>query len=104
MRTTTYHQLQKLERTIHIMSPLMALSLTLVSSNYPCLEHILMVPKMFEPLDFDCTLFICYRCVSQTSAFIRQSAVLKRRIIAVTLATFLLLYAIIGKIFFSLVL
>lgn len=38
----------------------------------------------------------CTKCVSQTSALIRQSAVLKRRIIAVTLATFLLLYAIIG--------
>ena len=23
-----------------------------ISSNYPCLEHILMVPKVFEPLKF----------------------------------------------------
>ena len=29
--------------------------LTLSSSNYPCLEHVFMVPKMFEPLKFDCS-------------------------------------------------
>ena len=29
--------------------------LTLSGSNYPCLERISMVPKMFEPLRFDCT-------------------------------------------------
>ena len=28
--------------------------LTLSGSNYPCLERISMVPKMFEPLKFDC--------------------------------------------------
>ena len=27
---------------------------TLSGSNYPCLERISMVPKMFEPLRFDC--------------------------------------------------
>ena len=32
----------------------MALWLTLISSNYPCLEHIFMVPRVFEPLKFDC--------------------------------------------------
>ena len=31
-----------------------ALWLTLISSNYPCLELIFMVPKVFEPLNFDC--------------------------------------------------
>ena len=25
-----------------------------ISSNYPCLEHISMVPKVFEPLKFYC--------------------------------------------------
>ena len=30
--------------------------LTLSGSNYPCLERISMVPKMFEPLRFDCIL------------------------------------------------
>ena len=28
--------------------------ITLSGSNYPCLERISMVPKMFEPLRFDC--------------------------------------------------
>ena len=38
------------------MLPDLALQLTLItcSSNYLCLEHIFMVPKMFEPLKFDC--------------------------------------------------
>ena len=26
----------------------------LIGSNYPCLELIFMVPKVFEPLKFDC--------------------------------------------------
>ena len=32
----------------------LALWLTLISSNYPCLEHIYMVPKVFEPSKFYC--------------------------------------------------
>ena len=36
------------------MSPDLALLSTLTGSNYPCLELILMVPKVFEPLKFDC--------------------------------------------------
>ena len=39
------------------MPPDLALSSTLISSNYPCLELIFMVPKVFEPLKFDCTSF-----------------------------------------------
>ena len=38
------------------MPPDLVLWLTLISSNYPCLELIFMVPKVFEPLKFDCTL------------------------------------------------
>ena len=30
---------------------------TLSGSNYPCLERISKVPKIFEPLRFDCTFF-----------------------------------------------
>ena len=37
-----------------IMPPDLALLSTLISSNYPCLELIFMVPKMFEPLKFYC--------------------------------------------------
>ena len=39
------------------MPPDLALWLTLISSNYPCLEHIFIVPKVFDPLKFDCILF-----------------------------------------------
>ena len=35
------------------MPPYLAQCLTLISSKYPCLEHIFMVPKMFEPLKYD---------------------------------------------------
>ena len=36
------------------LSPNLAQLLTLSGSNYPYLEQIFMVPKMFEPLRFDC--------------------------------------------------
>ena len=36
------------------MPPDQALSSTLIGSNYPCLELIFLVPKVFEPLKFDC--------------------------------------------------
>ena len=42
-------------KDIPIMPPDLALSLTLISSNYPCLEHNFMAPKVFEPLKFYCT-------------------------------------------------
>ena len=32
----------------------LALSSSLIGSNYPCLELIFMVPQVFEPLKFDC--------------------------------------------------
>ena len=41
---------------ILIMHPALALLSTLIGSNYPCLELIFMVPKVFEPLKFDCIL------------------------------------------------
>ena len=44
------------------MPPDMALLTTIFGSNYPCLELICMVPKVFEPLKFDCiviTLSVC---------------------------------------------
>ena len=37
------------------MPPGLALLSTLTGSNYPCLELIFMVPKVFESLKFDCT-------------------------------------------------
>ena len=38
------------------MPPDLALWLTLISSNHPCLEHIFVVPKAFEPLKFYCII------------------------------------------------
>ena len=39
---------------ILIMPPDPALLSILIGSNYPCLELVFMVPKVFEPLKFDC--------------------------------------------------
>ena len=36
------------------MPPDLALLSTLIGSNYPCLELIFMIPKVFEPMKFDC--------------------------------------------------
>ena len=38
------------------LAPDLALLSTLTGSNYPCLELIFMVPKVFEPLKFDCNI------------------------------------------------
>ena len=32
--------------------------INLSGSNYPCLEQFSMVPKMFEPLKFDCNIYL----------------------------------------------
>ena len=44
--------------------------LTRSGSNYSCLEQISMVPKMFEPLKFDCTFFFVYVCRAVKGLFI----------------------------------
>ena len=41
-------------KEIFIMPPDLVLLSTLNGSNYPCLELNFMVPKVFEPLKFDC--------------------------------------------------
>ena len=38
------------------MAPDLVLLSILTGSNYPCLELIFMVPKVFKPLKFDCSL------------------------------------------------
>ena len=43
---------------ISIMSPGMALIVTLCGSNYRCLEQIFLVPKGFEPLKFHCIILL----------------------------------------------
>ena len=56
MRTQTYLYVKENRKDIPILPPDLALCLKLISSNCPCLEHILMVPKVFEPLKFYCNL------------------------------------------------
>ena len=59
MRThnTSTFMIKKIERKIPTMPPDLALWLTLISSNYPCIEHNLMAQKVFEPLKFYCILY-----------------------------------------------
>ena len=45
---------KKLPKIIPHLLPNLAPWLTLGGSNYPCLEEVSTVPKMFEPLKFDC--------------------------------------------------
>ena len=45
------------------MPPGLALLSTLNGSNYPCLELIFMVPKVFEPLKLDCIYQSVVLCV-----------------------------------------
>ena len=58
---------RKSKRSLFI-PPDLALLSTLIGSNYPCLELIFMVSKVFEPLKFDCiSVFVCVcmrACVS----------------------------------------
>ena len=49
------------------MPPDLALISTLIGSNYPCLELIFMVPKVFEPLKFDCIYFVLFQQTSPVS-------------------------------------
>ena len=58
---TTYHHIKGNREGIPMMPSELALWLTLISSNYPCLQHIFMIPKVLEPLKFypACTLNKC---------------------------------------------
>ena len=51
---TIYHHVKENLKDTLIMPPDLPLWLTLISSIYPCLELIFMVPKVFEPLKFYC--------------------------------------------------
>ena len=54
MRTHNIPSYYRKIKVILIMPPDLAQFSTLNVSNYPCLELILMVPKVFEPLKFYC--------------------------------------------------
>ena len=53
-RLPSCYRKSKINKYITIMPPDLALCLTLISSNYPSLEHIFIVPKVFEPSKFYC--------------------------------------------------
>ena len=53
MRTHNTHSYEN-GKDIPIIPFDLALLSTLTGSNYPCLELIFLVPKVFEPLKFDC--------------------------------------------------
>ena len=57
MRTHNIPSCYKKIKAILILPPDLALLSTLIGSNYPCLELISMVPKVFEPLKFDLISF-----------------------------------------------
>ena len=40
---------------------------TVISSNYPCLEHFFMVPKVFEPMKFYCVVILKIRHVNRSN-------------------------------------
>ena len=58
MRTHNIPPCYRKIKEILIMPPDLLLLSTPIGSNYPCLELIFMVPKVFEPLKFDCILFV----------------------------------------------
>ena len=47
-------KIEKISLNCRYLLPELVPWLTLSGSNYPCLERISMVPKMFEPLRLDC--------------------------------------------------
>ena len=58
----------------------LALLSILTGSNYPCLELIFMVPKVFEPLKFDCRKQFSLRLSiqrSEVSILQRKANILK---------------------------
>ena len=57
MRTHYIPSCKRNLKDIPIMPPVLALRLTLISSNYPCLEHISVDPGVFKQLKFYCIYF-----------------------------------------------
>ena len=56
MRTHNIPSCYKKIKEIVIIPPDLALLSTLLGSNNTCLKLVFMVPMVFEPLKFDCTL------------------------------------------------
>ena len=51
-----YRKIERTPRNYIHLPPDLVLGLVLSGSNYPCLEQIYVVPKMFELLRFDCII------------------------------------------------
>ena len=51
---TCTFMLKKIEKNVPFMPHDLVLKSIHIASNYPCLELIFMVTKVFEPLKFDC--------------------------------------------------
>ena len=69
MRTYNIPPCYRKIKEILIIPPDLALLSILIGSNYPCLELVFMVPKVFEPLKFDCIFFFnlsMYLCGSNS--------------------------------------
>ena len=54
MSTTTNLHVEEKRKNVPTVPPDLALKLTHIRSKYPFLGHIFIVPKVFEPLKFDC--------------------------------------------------
>ena len=75
MKHTTYLHVRETQR---VMPPVMALRLTLVSSNYPCLEHLFIVSKVFEPYhNYRCLQGWCVRTYGFVALTVLFSTVYK---------------------------
>ena len=48
-----YLYVRETRKAMSFMPPVLAIRLTLISSNYPCLKHLFMLPEVFETLKFD---------------------------------------------------
>ena len=54
MSSATYIYCKENRKNVPNIPPGVMLCFTLSNSNYPYLEQICMVPKVFEPLKFEC--------------------------------------------------
>ena len=65
IENTQHTVILKKIKEILIIAPDLVLLSTLNGSNYSCLELNFMVPKMFEPLKFDCSYFFLNEHIHQ---------------------------------------
>ena len=64
--TIIVYKIEKSSLNYSHLLPDLATWLILSSSNYSCLKHFSMVPKMFEPLRFDCIFVLKFESIHFT--------------------------------------